>query len=80
MVKKQCSHTKPRVVIKMDPAKLPQRDIITVTFHCRECGSEREFIGNRVKLIEDESTCRASVTEDSGWQQIPAPATVDNQV
>jgi hypothetical protein len=64
----QCGHTKRGVIIKMDPAKLPERDIITVTFHCRECGSEREFVGNHVKLKEEESTCGASITDDSGWQ------------
>ena len=66
-----CSHTRQWVVIRQAPARRhvpPEMDCITVMFRCKECMSERELIANHVKLIEAESTCVASVTDDSGWR------------
>lgn len=71
-----CGHARQWVVTKLDPARRhvpPEMDCITVMFRCKDCLSEREFVANHVKLIEDEeSTCVASVTDDSGWK---TPAT-----
>jgi hypothetical protein len=63
-----CTHTQKRsVIIRLDPACQPkERNCVTLTFRCGDCGAVREFVGDQVKVSDEEST----VVGDTGWQAL----------
>ena len=65
-----CKHTQMRsFIIRLDPAGQPkERNCVLLTFRCEDCGAVREFVGDHVKVADEESTVSASIVEDSGWQ------------
>jgi hypothetical protein len=73
VLRAHCKHTQKRsFIIRLDPAgQAKESNCVTLTFRCENCGSVREFVGDDVKVADEESTIRASVAEDSGWT-IPA--------
>jgi hypothetical protein len=73
VLRAHCKHTQKRsFIIRLDPAgQAKERNCVTLTFRCEDCGAVREFVGDHVKVADEESTIRASVAEDSGWK-IPA--------
>ena len=70
-----CKHTqKLSFTIRLDPAGQPkERKCVILALRCEECGAVREFVGDHVKVTDEESTMRGVIAEDSGWQ-IPAEA------
>jgi hypothetical protein len=65
-----CKHTqKLSFIIRLDPAGQPkEHKCVILTFRCEECGAVREFVGDHVKVTNEESTMRGLIAEDSGWQ------------
>ena len=65
-----CTHSQKRsVIIRLDPAGQPkERNRVTLTFRCGDCGAVREFVGDHVKVSDEESTVSASIVGDTGWQ------------
>ena len=63
-----CTHTQKRsVIIRLDPAgQAKEPNWVLLTFRCEDCGAVREFVGDHVRI--EESTVRASIVKDSGWQ------------
>ena len=58
-----CTHTQKRsIIIRLDPAGQPkERNCVTLTFRCGDCGAVCEFIGDHLKVSDEESTVRASM-------------------
>jgi hypothetical protein len=74
VLRAHCKHTqKHAFIIRLDPAgQAKERNCVTLTFRAlRRRRAVREFVGDHVKVADEESTIRASVAEDSGWK-IPA--------
>ena len=65
-----CKHTqKLSFIIRLDPAGQPkERKCVVLMFCCEECWAVREFVGDHVKVTDEESTMRGLIAEDSGWQ------------
>ena len=68
-----CKHTQKRsVIIRLDPAgQAKEPNWVLLTFRCEDCGAVREFVGDHVRVADEESTVRASIVKDSGWQVSP---------
>jgi hypothetical protein len=69
LLRAHCTHTQKRsLIIRLDPAGQPkERNCITLTFRCGDCGAVRELVGDHVTVKDEESTVSASIVEDSGW-------------
>ena len=59
----RCTHTQKRsVIIRLDPAGQPkERNSVTLTFRCGDCGAVRELVGDHVMVSDEESTVSASI-------------------
>jgi hypothetical protein len=70
LLRAYCKHTQRlSFIIRLDPAGQPkERKWVILTLRCQEFGAVREFVGDHVKVTNEESTMSASVAEDSGWQ------------
>jgi hypothetical protein len=70
VLRARCKHTQMRsFIIRLDPAGEPkERNCVLLTFRCEDCGAVRELVGDHVKVIDEESTMRGLIAEDSGWQ------------